>query len=152
MGIALFPQLQITNTALCSKSNLSFLFEKKNRSSSPVDSTLLVDHHSNDKLQGRIISFLVEVDACLARDCVESVLLDGLEGLGGEAQLDEALAGLPPQLLVLQVHKLLLLGLLVGEGHLVGAVRLLVREGANPTCIQNQIGQASKFRHFDCSI
>lgn len=84
----------------------------------------------------KIVSFLVEVDAGLARYGVESVLLDGLEGLSGEAQLDEALAGLPPQLLVLQVHELLLLGLVVGEGHLVGAVRLLVREGANTACTQ----------------
>lgn len=60
------------------------------------------------------------------------MLLDGLECLGGEAQLDEALAGLPPQLLVLQVHELLLLRLVVGEGHLVRPVRLLVGEGAHP--------------------
>ena len=51
------------------------------------------------------VSPLVEVDAGLARYGVEAVLLDGLEGLGG-AQLDEAPAGLPLQLLVLQVHKL----------------------------------------------
>ena len=79
-----------------------------------------------------IISFLVEVDPCLLGDGVEAVLLDGLEGLGGEPELDVALAGLPPQLLVLQVHKLLLLGLVVGEGHLVGPVRLLLQEGADP--------------------
>lgn len=89
-------------------------------------SLVLVCHH--------VMSFLVEIDASLARDCVESVLLDGLEGLGGETQLDEALAGLPPKLLVLQVHKLLFLGLVVGEGNLVAAVRLLVGEGANATC------------------
>jgi hypothetical protein len=63
------------------------------------------------------------------------MLLDGLEGLGGEAKLNETVAGLPPQLLVLQVHELLLLGLVVGEGHLVAAVRLLVREGTDPACI-----------------
>jgi hypothetical protein len=40
----------------------------------------------------------------------------------------ETVVSLPPQLLVLQVHELLLL-LVVGEGHLVDAVRLLVREG-----------------------
>uniref|UniRef100_A0A452XHF9 Uncharacterized protein n=1 Tax=Aegilops tauschii subsp. strangulata TaxID=200361 RepID=A0A452XHF9_AEGTS len=79
-----------------------------------------------------IISFLVEVDPRLLGDGVEAVLLDGLEGLGGEPELDVALAGLPPQLLVLQVHKLLLLGLVVGEGHLVGPVRLLLQEGADP--------------------
>jgi hypothetical protein len=78
-------------------------------------------------------SFLVEVDTGLLGDGVEAVLLDGLEGLGGEAQLDVALAGLPPQLLVLQVHELLLLGLVVGEGHLVGPVCPLVQEGADPT-------------------
>lgn len=60
------------------------------------------------------------------------MLLDGLEGLGGEAKLNETVAGLPPQLLVLQVHELLFLGLVVGEGHLVGTVRLLVREGTDP--------------------
>lgn len=76
-------------------------------------------------------SLLVEVDAGLARDGVETVLLDGLERLGGEAELDEALAGLPPQLLVLEVHELLLLRLVVGEGHLVRPVRLLVRERAH---------------------
>jgi hypothetical protein len=79
----------------------------------------------------RMGSLLVEVDAGLARDGVEAVLLDGLEGLGGKAQLDEALAGLPPQLLVLQVHELLLLRLVVGKRHLVRPVRLLVRERAH---------------------
>lgn len=77
-------------------------------------------------------SFLVEVDPCLLSDGVEAVPLDGLEGLGGEAQLDVALAGLPPELLVLQVDELLLLGLVVGEGDLVGPVRPLVQEGADP--------------------
>jgi hypothetical protein len=66
------------------------------------------------------------------------MLLDGLEGLGGEAKLNETVAGLPPQLLVLQVHELLLLGLVVGEGHLVAAVRLLVREGTDPACMHTQ--------------
>jgi hypothetical protein len=79
-----------------------------------------------------LFSLLVEVDAGLARDSIETVLLDGLERLGGEAQLDEALASLPPQLLVLQVHELLLLRLVVGEGHLVRPVRLLARERAHP--------------------
>ena len=77
-------------------------------------------------------SFLVEVDPCLLCDGIESMLLDGLEGLGGEAELDVALAGLPPQLLVLQIDELLLLGLVVGEGHLVGPIRPLVQERADP--------------------
>ena len=92
------------------------------------------------------VSPLVEVDAGLARYGVEAVLLDGLEGLGGEAQLDVALAGLPPQLLVLQVHELLLLGLVVGEGHLVRPVRLLVSEGAHPACTGKHTEMTSSFR------
>lgn len=77
-------------------------------------------------------SFLVEVDPGLLGHGVEAVLLDGLEGLGGEAELDVALAGLPPELLVLQVDELLLLGLVVGERHFVCPVGLLLQERADP--------------------
>jgi hypothetical protein len=72
------------------------------------------------------------------------MLLDGHEGLGAEAKLNETVVGLPPQLLVLQVDELLLLGLVVGEGHVIGAVRLLVREGTDPACMHIQ-----NIRHSD---
>lgn len=57
-----------------------------------------------------LISFvLLEVDAGLLGDSIEAVFLDGANGGGGEANFKEALAGLPPNLLVLQIHHLQLL-------------------------------------------
>ena len=55
-----------------------------------------------------------EVDAELFGVVAEALLLDGLEGAGADAQLDEALAFGPPQAALLQVHLLQLLGAHVG--------------------------------------
>lgn len=81
-----------------------------------------------------ISSFLAEIDTSLLGYGIEPVLLDGLEGFCRETELEVSLPCLPPNPLVLQVHKLELLGLVVGERDLVSPVSLLPSEGAYSTC------------------
>jgi len=55
-----------------------------------------------------------QVDAELFGVVAQTFLLNGLEGAGADAQLDEALALGPPQATLLQIHLLQLLGAHVG--------------------------------------
>jgi hypothetical protein len=80
---------------------------------------------------GALALVFVEVEACFAGHCINAFLLKGLEGFGGNTELDEALALGPPDALVLQVGLLEALGAAVGVGDGEGVVGLFAGEVAD---------------------
>ena len=85
------------------------------------------------KAKWNTLSFVrLEVDTGLLGNGIEAVLFNGANGGGGEAEVEEFLAGLPPNLLVLQIHKLQFLCAVLWKWHKILCVRSLPCELAYP--------------------
>ena len=82
------------------------------------------------KLDSNTALVLIEVDACFSGHGFETLLFQGFEGFGGDAEADEAFALGPPDALVLKVGFLEALGAAVGVGDGKGVIGFFASEVA----------------------